>query len=495
MYKKLEKCLKSIRKKTDFKPEKAVILGSGLGDYAEKIQIEKIVKYTDIEDFPVSTVQGHKGQFVFGYVKDVPVVLMQGRVHYYEGYPMQDVVLPTRLMGMMGAKKILLTNAAGGVNPSFRPGDLTVDGKTINHIWDGNKQIVVDMDDSDWYSAEVYVRGTNLLAKFSKQSGNVKTDYQYYTQNAHGDIVNLTDETGAVAKSYTYDAFGVEINPDTGDVNVFRFCGEYFDTETGTIYLRARYYQASIGRFISRDSYAGKNTDPLSLNLYTYCYSNPIIYMDPSGHVIILSGTEHEKNDILQNLQELTDHNLGYDDSGNIIIMPTVYNEVKYTKGNELLSRMIGSTHAVTIETVHGTTGNSYLVNNSNDAADENIGSGGTVKFNPNPTKDVLIKTVDPNTGNVTAKKRPEYIGLVHELIHADRSMRGRNLRLNKGYYIYQVSASSHHFWGDVVTKGMKRQNVYQEELATSGLKYFKKGDITENDIRREHGLNLRGAY
>ena len=123
MYKKLEKCLKSIREKTDFKPEKAVILGSGLGDYAEKIKIEKIVKYTEIEGFPVSTVQGHKGQFVFGYVKDVPVVLMQGRVHYYEGYSMQDVVLPTRLMGMMGAKKVLLTNAAGGVNPSFRPGD------------------------------------------------------------------------------------------------------------------------------------------------------------------------------------------------------------------------------------------------------------------------------------------------------------------------------------------------------------------------------------
>ena len=163
----------------------------------------------------------------------------------------------------------------------------TVDGKTINHIWDGNKQIVVDMDDSDWYSAEVYVRGTNLLVKFSKQSGNVKTDYQYYTQNAHGDIVNLTDETGAVAKSYTYDAFGVEINPDTGDVNVFRFCGEYFDTETGTIYLRARYYQASIGRFISRDSYTGKNTDPLSLNLYTYCCNNPIFLIDPSGNKYI----------------------------------------------------------------------------------------------------------------------------------------------------------------------------------------------------------------
>ena len=123
MYTKLERCLKSIRTKTDFKPEKAVILGSGLGEYAEKIQIEQIVKYSEIEDFPVSTVQGHKGQFVFGYVKDVPVVLMQGRVHYYEGYSMQEVVLPTRLMGMMGAKKLLLTNAAGGINPSFSPGD------------------------------------------------------------------------------------------------------------------------------------------------------------------------------------------------------------------------------------------------------------------------------------------------------------------------------------------------------------------------------------
>ena len=124
MYKKLEKCLKSIRKKTDFKPEKAVILGSGLGDYAEKIKIEKVVKYTDIEDFPVSTVQGHKGQFVFGYVKDVPVVLMQGRVHYYEGYDVTDVVLPTRLMKLLGAKILFLTNAAGGVNTSFHAGDL-----------------------------------------------------------------------------------------------------------------------------------------------------------------------------------------------------------------------------------------------------------------------------------------------------------------------------------------------------------------------------------
>lgn len=123
MEKKIQTCLASIREKTDFKPEVALILGSGLGDYADGIQIETTVDYTEIEGFPVSTVTGHKGRFVFGNVGDVPVVIMQGRVHYYEGYPMSDVVLPTRLMGLLGAKKLLLTNAAGGINENFRPGD------------------------------------------------------------------------------------------------------------------------------------------------------------------------------------------------------------------------------------------------------------------------------------------------------------------------------------------------------------------------------------
>ena len=123
VYEKLQKCYESYKAKIDFTPKVALVLGSGLGDYADDIRVADTLDYHDIEGFPVSTVQGHKGQFVFGYVKDVPVVLMQGRVHYYEGYSMQDVVLPTRLMGMMGAKKVLLTNAAGGVNPSFRPGD------------------------------------------------------------------------------------------------------------------------------------------------------------------------------------------------------------------------------------------------------------------------------------------------------------------------------------------------------------------------------------
>ena len=123
VYEKLTRCYESVKAKIDFQPEIALILGSGLGDYGESIQVEATLDYHEIEGFPVSTVPGHKGRFIFGYVNGVPVVCMQGRVHYYEGYPMTDVVLPTRLMGMMGAKVLFLTNAAGGVNFDFSAGD------------------------------------------------------------------------------------------------------------------------------------------------------------------------------------------------------------------------------------------------------------------------------------------------------------------------------------------------------------------------------------
>lgn len=124
IYEKLITCTNAVKSRITFKPEVALILGSGLGDYAQEMDVVETLEYSEIEGFPVSTVAGHQGRFLFGYVKDVPVVAMQGRVHYYEGYEMSDVVFPTRLMGLLGAKTIILTNAAGGVNYNFRPGDL-----------------------------------------------------------------------------------------------------------------------------------------------------------------------------------------------------------------------------------------------------------------------------------------------------------------------------------------------------------------------------------
>ncbi len=124
VYERIKKCLECFKERIDFTPDIGLVLGSGLGDYAEGIKIVSTLDYKDIEGFPVSTVLGHKGRFVFGYVGNVKVVIMQGRVHYYEGYKMEDVVLPIRLMKMMGAKILFLTNAAGGVNFDFHAGDL-----------------------------------------------------------------------------------------------------------------------------------------------------------------------------------------------------------------------------------------------------------------------------------------------------------------------------------------------------------------------------------
>lgn len=124
VYEKLLHCCEDVRKKTDFEPKVAIVLGSGLGDYAEQIRVVTELPYSEIEGFPVSTVPGHAGRFIFGYIDEIPVVCMKGRVHYYEGYPISDVVLPIRLMKLLGAEILFLTNAAGGINTSFHAGDL-----------------------------------------------------------------------------------------------------------------------------------------------------------------------------------------------------------------------------------------------------------------------------------------------------------------------------------------------------------------------------------
>lgn len=120
----IEGCVKAIREKTDFSPRSALILGSGLGGFAARARVVAEISYRELPGFPVSTVPGHEGKFVFGYVGEEPTVIMQGRVHYYEGYPMEDVVFPARVMRALGAERLFLTNAAGGINPAFEAGAL-----------------------------------------------------------------------------------------------------------------------------------------------------------------------------------------------------------------------------------------------------------------------------------------------------------------------------------------------------------------------------------
>ncbi|MBO4292124.1 MAG: purine-nucleoside phosphorylase [Lachnospiraceae bacterium] len=145
--KKLQSCYESIRKKTDFVPKVAVVLGSGLGDFADTMKdIVCEIDYSEIDGFPVSTVPGHAGRYICGYIGDVPVICMKGRVHYYEGYQMSDVVLPIRIMAKLGAKILFLTNASGGINKTFSAGDLML---ITDHISSFVPNPLIGPNDSD----------------------------------------------------------------------------------------------------------------------------------------------------------------------------------------------------------------------------------------------------------------------------------------------------------------------------------------------------------
>lgn len=125
-YEKLTAAAEFIRSRTDFVPEIAITLGSGLGGLADMIDETASVSYGDIPNFPVSTVAGHNGKLIFGYLSGKRVVAMQGRVHYYEGYTMEEVVMPTRLCRLLGASTLILSNAAGGLDLSFEVGDIMI---------------------------------------------------------------------------------------------------------------------------------------------------------------------------------------------------------------------------------------------------------------------------------------------------------------------------------------------------------------------------------
>ncbi len=166
----------------------------------------------------------------------------------------------------------------------------TVNGEKTVFVWDGG-QLVMELSGGGKVKKR-YIRGngrgsgSNLLYadKGTENASKEASEKQYYVTDSHGNVVQLTDEKGNVIKTYEYDSFGNEVKPDGKDDNPFRYCGEYYDKETEEIYLRARYYQPEMGRFLTRDTYTGEEDEPLSLQLYTYCENDGVNMVDPSGH-------------------------------------------------------------------------------------------------------------------------------------------------------------------------------------------------------------------
>jgi len=176
----------------------------------------------------------------------------------------------------------LIASSVDGVSATYtyQPDGLrltkTAGANTTQFVWDG-MNLALELDETDAYTSK-YIRGTNAI--YREDAAGAK---QHYLYNAHGDVVQLTDNDGDVTKTYVYDAFGNELNPNPTDANPLRYAGEYYDAETGTYYLRARYYDAAIGRFIGEDALQD------GLNWYVYCANNPIMFIDPSGNSGILA--------------------------------------------------------------------------------------------------------------------------------------------------------------------------------------------------------------
>jgi len=132
MYEKIKQTTTYIRSKTDFKPEIGIVLGSGLGNLGNQIKVEASISYSDVPNFPTSTVKGHQGKLIFGTLGGKNVVAMQGRFHFYEGYSMKDISFPIRVMKELGIELLILSNAAGGMNPDFKVGDIMIINDHIN---------------------------------------------------------------------------------------------------------------------------------------------------------------------------------------------------------------------------------------------------------------------------------------------------------------------------------------------------------------------------
>ena len=197
----------------NFNPEVGIILGTGLGDFADNIEVKYSLEYKDIPGFPVSTVEGHKGRLIFGHIEGRRVVAMQGRFHYYEGYTMQQVTFPVRVMKLLGIQYLFVSNASGGINPTFRVGDLMIINDHINLM--PNPLIGRNMDEfgprfqdmHNCYDHDLIAKATAIA-----DEENIKLQYGVY--------VGTTGPTFETQAEYRYfkaiggDAAGMSTVPE-----------------------------------------------------------------------------------------------------------------------------------------------------------------------------------------------------------------------------------------------------------------------------------------
>ncbi|MFV8353523.1 purine-nucleoside phosphorylase [Flavobacterium sp. XS2P14] len=236
MWEQVQETVNQIKKKIDFTPEYGVILGSGLGNFTDEMEVAYTLPYNEIINFPVSTVQGHKGALVFGTIGDKKIVAMQGRFHFYEGYSMTEVTFPVRVMKFLGIEKLVVSNASGGVNPNYKVGSIVMITDHINmtpeHPLRGKNDErfgprFVNM--SEPYSIKMIAKATEIAKELNievqegiylgLQGPTFETLAEYKMVKILGaDCVGMsTVPEVIVARHMDLETFGISVITDMGD--------------------------------------------------------------------------------------------------------------------------------------------------------------------------------------------------------------------------------------------------------------------------------------
>lgn len=235
MLQKIEATTKYIQEKTNFSGKTAVILGSGLGNFADLIEAEHVLNYRDIPNFPISTVEGHSGQLIFGKFRGKEIVAMKGRFHYYEGYNMQEVTFPVRVFKQLGIEYLLVSNAAGGTNYSFEVGDVMMITDHINFF--GTNPLIGKNDNrlgprfpdmSKAYNSELceiarlFARSNNIKLQegvyvgLTGPSFETKAEYRFFNTIGADAVGMSTVPEVIVANHMSMKVFGMSVITNNG---------------------------------------------------------------------------------------------------------------------------------------------------------------------------------------------------------------------------------------------------------------------------------------
>ncbi|MBQ9985817.1 MAG: hypothetical protein IJP38_05870 [Oscillospiraceae bacterium] len=360
----------------------------------------------------------------------------------------------------------------------------TTNGVTTVHMWDGDN-IIADLDGN--YALKTgYARAHDLSTMY-----NADGDEWYYIMSDRGDTIQMYNDT--TETNYLYDAYGNQQTETTTDINPFRYCGEYYDEETGFIYLRARYYDPTIGRFTTEDPIRD------GLNWYVYCENNPVNRIDPSGLQVVLMGSQDENQSLFNHMQSLTRDELSYeiDEYGQWRVFYEAVDGIKYNAGTELIREVIDNIYTswIYVDNAKGSGAKPIIRQN---ASNPKQGTGAIIRINTTEQKDfALVERID---GAASNQAIPTNIALGHELIHAARWMNGGFIEYdssNKSDYVYYGYESDSY-------GNLAYSFAPAEELSTVGISYdqgympFVTSNgtvITENILRQEQGYAKRVRY